>query len=93
MEKKMGRRGFFKTAGSWSLAAAGVLTGCGRIGFEPPSPTELPRPEAQGLVSRSAESLYWPHEKEGAAELMTICHLHVLECAHGSPGAEQRVAL
>ena len=66
MEKKMGRRVFFKTAGSWSLAAAGVLTGCGRIGFEPPSPTELPRPEAQGLVSRSAESLYWPHEKEGA---------------------------
>ncbi len=59
MRKNIDRRGFIKIAGAWGVGAA--MAGCGRVGFEPPSPSDLPPPEAQGLVSHSPDSLYLPH--------------------------------
>ncbi len=61
MEKKISRRRFFQKAGVWGLGASAALSGCGRIGFEPPALSEIPAPEAQGLLSRSPDSLYLPH--------------------------------
>jgi len=66
MAKEIGRRGFIKKAAAWGIGAAGTLTGCGRVGFEPPAHAEIPLPEAQGLLSRAPESLHRPHGKEEA---------------------------
>ena len=61
MEKKISRRRFFQKAGVWGMGASAALSGCGRIGFEPPALSDIPAPEAQGLLSRSPDSLYLPH--------------------------------
>ncbi len=65
MEKKISRRRFVQKAGVWGMGASAALSGCGRIGFDPPGPSDIPAPEAQGLLSRSPDSLYLPHGDDG----------------------------
>lgn len=64
MGSRMGRRKFLGKAGLWTLGAAALAGGCARVslGLKAPDP---PAPEAQGFLSREAESLYWPHGGPG----------------------------
>lgn len=62
MKPEIGRRKFLKAAG---LAGLGLAGGCARGGFGFEAPAPLP-PEKQGLISREAESLYWPPGEPGA---------------------------
>ena len=60
MKPKIGRRKFLKRAALVGLGALGLAGGCAKMGLGIKGPT-APPPEAQGLVSREAESLYLPH--------------------------------
>ncbi len=64
MKPKIGRRRFLGRAGLAGLGALGLAAGCARLGlgFTAPPP---PSAEEQGLLSREAESLYWPHGEPG----------------------------
>ena len=64
MKPKIGRRKFLKRAGLAGLGALGLAGGCAKMGLGIKGPT-APPPEAQGLLSREAESLYWPHGGPG----------------------------
>jgi N-acyl-phosphatidylethanolamine-hydrolysing phospholipase D len=63
---RIGRRKFLKRAAAWGLGTGATLTGCGRFGADPPVDAEIPTPEAEGLISREASSLYLAHGKPGA---------------------------
>ena len=64
MKPKIGRRKFLKRAGLAGLGALGLAGGCAKMGLGIKGPT-APPPEAQGLVSREAASLYLPHGEPG----------------------------
>ncbi|MEE9256664.1 MAG: hypothetical protein V3V56_05800, partial [bacterium] len=59
-----GRRYFIRRAGLWGLGAAAMMGGCARLGLGIRAP-DPPPPEAQGLRSQEAESLYWAHGRPG----------------------------